>query len=433
MTRVDVDGVGYTQCSALLADANRWAAVHVDTLSSALAGSGAMAGDSSFASEFAAAYDEAAAATVGAFDDVVGGLGSLCRIAYCSFENHERAERSSIASTIVVSSEPSAMADVLYESASPAPPSSLGGDASFLPGWANVILDHIEGFVWPDADVDRLRSTAKTWRTAAAHLDDLVDLSGRAMLELFQERSPEVPLATNAIAGLRMGIRDLAGTCEQLATACDEYADAVEKQRDLILDLVKDLIRDAVLIAAAGFVLGLVTGGSTNAVAAWINSGKLAAEVPKFKAFVETLRLYAAGAANGLRTTTTAVAQVQIKLSRFRNAAPIRTWGHSAVLDGGALRRLRNTINNPKLLDPHLFRGMSRRDVRELVEHWPSRPSRDGVGMVFDDPINRGRQIRIMQGYARGSRPDIITTGDYVVVSQNGRAVKVALEGNPTL
>ena len=52
--------------------------------------------------------------------------------------------------------------------------------------------------------------------------------------------------------------------------------------------------------------------------------------------------------------------------------------------------------------------------------------------MVYEDPLNRGRQIRIMEGYP-GNRPDPVTHGPYVVVSQNGPPLKFALEGNLTL
>jgi hypothetical protein len=432
VTHLDVAGVGYTNASQMLGDANRLAAVAVAALNSALADGGAMAGDSSFASEFATAYDEGAMAVVGGFVDVVDALASLCRVTYCSLENHYRAELASVAST-TFSTEPDAASHDLFTAVAMNPPSSLGGDAGFLPGWANVILDHVEGFVWPDADLERLRSTADAWRKAAAQIDYVVDLTGDAICELWEERSPEIPLATHTIGELRMGVRELAAACEQLATACDDYAAAVETQRELILDLVSDLIRDAVLIQAAGFVLGFVTGGSTNAVAMWINSGKLASQVPRFKAFVEAVRLAGASAATTMRTGTEAVVQVRNKLSKFRNVAPIRTWGHSAVVDSGALARVRAVLGDPKRLDPQMFRGMSRREVRELVEHWPSRPSKNGIGTVFDDPVNKGRQIRIMQGYPRSSRPDILVTGDYVVVSQNSRVTKVALEGNPTL
>ena len=53
------------------------------------------------------------------------------------------------------------------------PPSALGGDPPALSPEANWILDHIKGFAWPNADTDRLRDAAQTWRTAAEGLDEL--------------------------------------------------------------------------------------------------------------------------------------------------------------------------------------------------------------------------------------------------------------------
>ena len=433
MTRIDIGGVGYTRASELLGDANRWAASSVGTLSSALARGGAMAGDSSFAGEFAASYDEAAGGVVAGFDDLVGGLGGLCRLAHGSIENHWRAEQASVASTVVVTTEASLTGDHLHVTVSPVPPPSLGGDASFLPGWANAILDHVEGFVWPDADVDRLRDTATAWRSAAERLDEVEDMTTGAVYELCGERSPEVPLAVDALRDLREAVSDLATACRQLAVACDDYATAVETQRGLILDLVSDLIRDAVLIAAAGFVLGLVTGGTGNVVAAWVNAGKLGVHAPRFRAFVEALRLHAAGAAVGLRTTSSAVVNVQVRLSRFTHVAVIRTSSHSAVVDAGALARVRALMGDPKRFDPEFLRGTSSRSIREILDHWELAPSRKGAGYVLRDPIVKGRRIRVMNGYTKGNRPAELTHGPYAVVSQNGKRYKVPLEGNPVL
>jgi hypothetical protein len=49
------------------------------------------------------------------------------------------------------------------------------------------------------------------------------------------------------------------------------------------------------------------------------------------------------------------------------------------------------------------------------------------------DPVNKGRQIRIMPGYSLGSRPDPLTWGLYAVVSQNGPPIKIPFAGNPRL
>ena len=64
----------------------------------------------------------------------------------------------------------------------------------------------------------------------------------------------------------------------------------------------------------------------------------------------------------------------------------------------------------------------------------PVRDSSKGEGIVHEDPIHRGSQIRLMDGYPPGSRPDPITEGPYAVVSQaNGPPVKIPLFGNPVL
>lgn len=94
----------------------------------------------------------------------------------------------------------------------------------------------------------------------------------------------------------------------------------------------------------------------------------------------------------------------------------------------------RVTISGPKDFDPTVLRGKSADAVRASIpEDWVSVKSSSGGGEVFRDPSNYGRQIRIMPGYPPGSRPDLITTGPYVVVSQKSVTVKIPLYGNPTL
>jgi hypothetical protein len=90
-------------------------------------------------------------------------------------------------------------------------------------------------------------------------------------------------------------------------------------------------------------------------------------------------------------------------------------------------------VRSPEF-DPTLLRGMAADDVRASIpDDWIVRPAKRGDGDTYEDPVHRGRQIRIMDGYPPGSRPDDINLGPYVVVSQNGQKLKIPLEGNPTL
>lgn len=91
-------------------------------------------------------------------------------------------------------------------------------------------------------------------------------------------------------------------------------------------------------------------------------------------------------------------------------------------------------IPGPQEFDPQTLEGMDPQQVQDSIpSDWTRVASRRGGGEVFRDPANPGRQIRIMPGYAEGSRPDPLTTGPYAVVSQNGVTVKIPLLGNPTL
>jgi hypothetical protein len=84
--------------------------------------------------------------------------------------------------------------------------------------------------------------------------------------------------------------------------------------------------------------------------------------------------------------------------------------------------------------DPEELRGSTPEEIKQRIpDDWVERPSAQGGGSVFSDPENRGRQIRVMPGYPPGSRPDPLTWGPYVQVSQNGRTQKLPLAGNPTL
>lgn len=90
-------------------------------------------------------------------------------------------------------------------------------------------------------------------------------------------------------------------------------------------------------------------------------------------------------------------------------------------------------IGGPNELDPHSLRGVDTEELRACIpKDWDVTRSRRGNGVVYEDPIHKGRQIRIMPGYPPGSRPDAMTTGPYAVVAQNGDRVKIPLAGNPT-
>jgi hypothetical protein len=427
-----VDSVPLVDASICFEHGNQSAALVHHTLLQRLSHCGAMAGDASLAEEFAAAYDDAASTCLAAVADLVDAFTTCGRLTTACLANHGHAEiRALISGRTVFTGTPCVAGYVSVLSCSL--PSCLGGDLSGVPSWAAWILDQVEGFVWPDADTGRLRAAASAWRDASAQVTDLSAYCTSAIRSFSLLRSPEVPVAVEVTSGLADRCRTVGDQCAVLAQACDTYADHVDAQREAILDLVHDLLRDAVIIQGIGIVLGTLTAGATAAGAAAVNAARIAAAAPRLLQIIATLRTLASTCAAPLRYAASTVRDVRLELAVFRRARITVASAYKAERVA-RVERLRALLRNPRLFDPHELRGLSKADVESLCKGWPVRESSRGEGIVHVDPLRNGRQIRIMDGYPPGTRPDPLTEGPYAVVSQgNGPAVKIPLLGNPVL
>ena len=433
LMRLLIDGGGYVEATDAFLLANRAAALRHGDLVAELSAYAAMAGDSSTSADFAATYDAAAADAVGSLADVVAAFTTLGRLTCASLANHSSAEeRSVLPGAAVFTGTP--LPDGVHASVLPASvPSALGGDPSSLPGELSWVLDHVEGFVWPDADVDKLRAAAATWRAHADGLAALVDHCDLAIAALGREHSPEVPVAIGAVRDLKGTLCDLADQYAAVAGACDGYADQVEEQRAAMLDLLWDLLRDSAIIQGIGLGLSLVTAGATGAAAAGLNAARIAAYAPRILEFVAAVRRAAEAAASVIRVAVSGLGRCRAVLGRFVGVVVAADARALTVAMPQARRQfLTAIIRDPKKFDPDVLRGMSPRDVRRLVDDWTELATRSGEGIRLADPVHDGRRLRIMDGYP-GNRPDPLTHGPYAVISQNGDKFKIPLEGNPTL
>ena len=309
---------GYVEAADAFRTGNHAAADVHARLVSGLSTTGAMAGDDASAADFATAYDQAAAGILAAIGDVVTAYSTLRRVTTDSAINHQRAEERSILPGGVVPmdctpSPPGTDRTVL----SATPPTSLGGDAPILTPEERWILDHIEGFVWPDADVDRLTNAARTWRAAAAGLDDVASYCAIAVAALDSQRSPEIPLARAATADLRTTISALATSCDALAADCDAYADAVESRRTEIRSLLHEILRFVIEGVVIGAALSAVTAGVGSAVALSSIAARVAAQSPRFAVVLAALRATTSAVAESVRSTHATVQLHRVRLERF--------------------------------------------------------------------------------------------------------------------
>ncbi len=426
-----VDAAPYAEAALAFERGNRGMALAFDHLSGRLMRCGAMAGDASVASEFAAAYDEAAAMALAAVGDLVDAFSTCGRLTSASLDNHGQAEnRSVISGRTVFTGAPCGAG---YVAVLPCTlPSSLGGDLGGIPGWAAWILDQVESFVWPDADTARLREAAGAWRAASHQVADHAAYCSTAIRSWTSLRSAELPIATSVAESLAARCRGVADQCAVIASACETYADQVEAQREEILDLVHDLLRDAVIIEGLGIVLGAFTAGGGLAGATALNAARIAAAAPRLLRILQTLRAMASACAVPMRAAAAALREVRASLAAFRGVRVTLASTYDAERLA-RVARLREIVKSHRLLNPQDLRGLSPEQIRDICRGWPVAPSKRGVGLVYDDVANGGRQIRVMEGYPPGSRPDPLTWGPYAEISQNGVPIKVPLEGNPTL
>ena len=425
-----VDSAPLADTATTFKRGNQAAARAHDGLARRLAGSGAMAGDAAIAEEFASAYDEAASAALSAVGDLVDAFATCGRITSASLANHGHAENRSLISGRTVFSGGCVSGYVAVLPCSL--PASLGGDLAGFPAWAAWLLDQVEGFVWPDADTARLRAAGAAWRDASAEVGALTGYCSSAVGAFSQLCSAELPVAIEVTETLAARCEAVADQCAVLARACEDYADHVEEQRAAILDLVHDLLRDAVIIEGVGLLLGAVTVGTTAAGATALNAARIAAAAPRFLRIVATLRGLVVTCAAPLRLAAGTLRDVRRELAVFRRARITVASTYDAERLA-RVARLREIVRHPGLLDAQHLRGLDPKQIERMLDDWPAKPSSSGGGVVYTDPLHRDRQIRVMEGYLHGNRPDPLTHGPYAVVSQNGGKIKIPLDGNPLL
>lgn len=336
---VAVDAGGYVEAVDAFRTGNHAAAEVHAALVAGLASAGGMAGDDAAGAEFAAAYDSAAAEAVAAIGEVAAAYATLGRLSRGSLGNHRAAERRSVLPGGVVAAvcaQPVEGRDRVVLATTP--PTALGGDA---PSWSPEeawVLDHLEGFVWPDADVVRLRAAAQSWRRAAQGLDGAAAYAGVAIAALEHQRSPEVPLAIDVTSDLGRVVGEVTVACTELAGRCEAYADEVEARHAQIRGLVHEVLRMVVEGMVIGAVLAGITAGAGAAVGVGSIVVRVAAQSPRFAAVLAALRATTAGIAASLRTTRGALTAQRTRLERFLRV-PVRTERGSFALGAGRSRK----------------------------------------------------------------------------------------------
>ena len=259
--RLSVECGGFTRAADACRTANQIAALLTESLSSRLADCAGMAGDDAASSGFARAYDDGAREAMLALADLTHSYIGIGRLLTATGLNHAGAEAAAAGLAVSAYVGGSLDDDAFVRVRPVPPPPSLGPQQPSLSRVDAWILDQIEGFVWPGADVARVRSAATAWRRAAASVSGLTDHVDVANDFLARQQSPEVPLALSALGELTTLIGDTAWQLDSLASACEEYAAAVEETHARTRALLAEIAQMVVEGVALSAVVTGVTGG----------------------------------------------------------------------------------------------------------------------------------------------------------------------------
>ena len=375
--RISVECGGFTRAGDACLAANHTSAVLTDSLASRLEASAGMAGNDATSASFAAAYDAGAREAVAALADLTHAFIGAGRLLVATSANHASAEVGA-GGIEVLGHVGGNLDDSAFVRVQPAPPpSSLGPQEPSLGVVDAWILDQVEGFVWPGADVAELRTAAHAWRRAAASTAGLADHVDMAVTFVEEQHSPEVPLAVDALGDLTRLIGDTAWQLSDLALACEEYAAAVEETRDrtrtLLAEVAQMIVEGAVISVIVTGLTGGVGGGATAVAAA----ARVRSHAPRFYALLVSLRAGVAVSAARLERVRDELAVVRSRVERFVRV-PARTevgaiqFGHRADRAADKIR-LKPEAENQKLRNyvDQLFKG---------VEN----PRRTGDGTTMD-------------------------------------------------
>lgn len=400
MVRVAIEGGGYDSASDALVGGNQLAALYYNSLTGELGGYGAMAGDDSTSEEFAAAYDEAAQGAVDALDGLVDAFTGLAERTAASVHNHRSANGASVYGQPQVYDGSGSLGEDPVDVAAYSVPASLGGQDEDTPDFWDEIVAHLEGFAWPNADVDRLRQAATTWSDAAADVARLSDYCDTATTQLEGQTSPEIPLALDAVADLSTACGDLSEVFTALSEACTAYADQVEEHREIIKGLVQDMAIEAGISIVAGAIVGFFSLGAGAAGGAAIAGWRIASAARKILKALRALK--AAQKAGAVRT-----------LERVRETA-------TAVLE-----RIKRFFGFGRRKPGAPLPG--RRRPAAAGEGWKGRVADNGKGDVWQKPgsVGNANSVRVMEPTERYP--------DGYVRFYNDQGQPIGLDGKPNV
>ncbi|MBY8854976.1 hypothetical protein K7711_00635 [Nocardia sp. CA2R105] len=404
-----------------------------------------MAGDAPGCKEWGQTYDKSAQQTLQACSSLANALTNYGSVLYAMGYNYGVANKSNPAP-----SQPSIPQVGEYRVQLPSSVADNGigftdhgGVKAFFDKLVAKVLSAFGKL--PNGDATKLDKAQTTWNAFANH----ATITGAAsQISAISAQFDNMDDATNRqlvqdhFTTLKTGADTVSTAAKAMSGPVGDYHGATVALGHDISSKINTLELTIAVIAIAGGVVALFSLG---AAAAPATAAIEADAIATVEAIETTYQASSMTKVIGLASLTAGAVGVidafhalpSIDLDKaVKNLAVIIAM--KAIIDaegnGDSDDAALPNVRDPKTFDPQSLTGKTMEEVAKgIPSDWTQSPSKSGDGTVYRDPQNFGRQIRVMPGYTDGNRPNPLTHGPYVEVSQNGSTTKVPLAGNPTL
>lgn len=381
MSPVDVDPQAYFRSSSSARFAGQTADGALATLSSGLGGFGGMAGSDNTGQEFSGGYDQSAndiAASIAGLTDMSINAADLIR---ASGLNHQAAQK---ASTEGGPPPPSVSVPSNPATSVPPMPSAYGGGGSEPSGAIATAWYYIQqwvGYVWPNGDPAKLEAAAQVWTNAGNTIRNAGTPIDDAKTGLSTQQSPEISAATDYLTDLRGKYDSLSGACMNMATSCNDLAQAIKDAHQQLIDelaqFAAEFVVGEVIFAVLFEVGGEIWGNAAMAARAVIVAQRCARIIERLIELSRAAARVARAAADVIKNIVTkirsVVAAIVKRSNTDRNLDALLKYTQQALddFDRGIIKLTPDQANDVARYNAHKGTVLDMR-VKELVEADPA-------------------------------------------------------------
>ncbi|WP_078324576.1 GH-E family nuclease [Mycobacteroides salmoniphilum] len=269
-----------------------WAAHRAKGLAGTLSECAGSAGTDNAAKDFCAKFDPAAKAAVQTGIGAANGCYQVADLLYATAVNHQIADT---ASAVNGNTIPAFAPGSKVTEQAPSVPSLLGGSGP--PSWWESMKDYLQGAMWPNGDVEKLRRLSSAFHGASEQglRNDLNRMEYPAngtspVIEVSHQRSPEIPQAVAAMTEARDACKSLVDDWAATGKCCADFAQRIEDVRNAIGKEMAILLGTVAATEAVAAVLIPLTVGGSEVVSKMIDTERLAATGARIVALINEFR-----------------------------------------------------------------------------------------------------------------------------------------------